>query len=84
MFARHYPERMGQIVLVDPPAVFYGMLKAVYPVVDPVTKSKVHESVTATAAAILCGAGGSLHSFIHLPTAAAAIATNTAPPSSRF
>lgn len=41
MFARHYPERMGQIVLVDPPAVFYGMLKAVYPVVDPVTKSKV-------------------------------------------
>ena len=65
MFARHYPERMGQIVLVDPPAVFYGMLKAVYPVVDPVTKSKVHESVTATAAATLCGAGGSLRSFTH-------------------
>ena len=32
---------MGQIVLLEPPALFYGLWYSVQPVLDPVTKSKV-------------------------------------------
>jgi len=32
---------MGQIVLLDPPAIFAGVWAAIQPVLDPVTKSKV-------------------------------------------
>jgi hypothetical protein len=41
MFANHYPERMGQIVLVDPPALFHGVWIGVQPILDLVTRSKV-------------------------------------------
>ena len=41
MFANHYPERMAQICLFDPPAIFNAMYRAVYPVVDPVTRTKI-------------------------------------------
>jgi len=41
MFASHYPERMGQIVLLDPPALFNLVWTAIQPVLDPVTKSKI-------------------------------------------
>eukprot|EP00615_Pteridomonas_danica_P012556 CAMPEP_0114336896 /NCGR_PEP_ID=MMETSP0101-20121206/6013_1 /TAXON_ID=38822 ORGANISM="Pteridomonas danica, Strain PT" /NCGR_SAMPLE_ID=MMETSP0101 /ASSEMBLY_ACC=CAM_ASM_000211 /LENGTH=336 /DNA_ID=CAMNT_0001468973 /DNA_START=30 /DNA_END=1040 /DNA_ORIENTATION=+ len=41
MFAAHYPERLGQIVLVDPPRIFAGLWAGVQPILDPVTKSKV-------------------------------------------
>lgn len=40
-FSKHYPERMGQIVLLDPPSLFYGIWYGVQSVLDPVTKSKV-------------------------------------------
>lgn len=40
-FANHYPERMSQIVCIDPPMVFYALLKGVQPVLDPVTASKI-------------------------------------------
>ena len=41
MFANHYPERMGQIVVLDPPALFQGLWLSIQPILDPVTKSKV-------------------------------------------
>jgi hypothetical protein len=41
MFAAHYPERMGQIVLLDPPAFFHGLYRAVLPMLDEVTRHKV-------------------------------------------
>lgn len=41
MFAAHYPERLGQLLLVNPPWLFFGLYKAVTPVMDPVTRSKI-------------------------------------------
>eukprot|EP00622_Pseudochattonella_farcimen_P005720 FR741389.1.p1 GENE.FR741389.1~~FR741389.1.p1 ORF type:complete len:182 (+),score=14.30 FR741389.1:46-546(+) len=41
MFSRHYPERMGQIVVIDPFALVHGFIKALMPLVDPVTKAKI-------------------------------------------
>lgn len=40
-FSNHYPERMGQIVLLDPPAIFKGFWDIVSSLVDPVTRRKV-------------------------------------------
>jgi len=41
LFSNHFPERMSQIVLLDPPAIFSGLYKAVLPFLDSVTKNKV-------------------------------------------
>eukprot|EP00287_Rhodomonas_sp_CCMP768_P032059 CAMPEP_0202854826 /NCGR_PEP_ID=MMETSP1389-20130828/91203_1 /ASSEMBLY_ACC=CAM_ASM_000865 /TAXON_ID=302021 /ORGANISM="Rhodomonas sp., Strain CCMP768" /LENGTH=179 /DNA_ID=CAMNT_0049533427 /DNA_START=195 /DNA_END=730 /DNA_ORIENTATION=- len=41
MFADQYPERMGQIVLINPPAAFQILWRAVKPILDPVTKEKI-------------------------------------------
>ena len=41
LFASHYPERLSQWVMVDPPAVFSVMWAAIYPTLDPVTQRKI-------------------------------------------
>lgn len=41
MFTDHYPERMGQIVLINPPAIFHMFWKACKPILDNVTKEKI-------------------------------------------
>uniref|UniRef100_A0A7S0FDK2 CRAL-TRIO domain-containing protein n=1 Tax=Pyrodinium bahamense TaxID=73915 RepID=A0A7S0FDK2_9DINO len=41
MFQGHYPERMGQIVALDPPIMFHGFLKAMHLLIDPVTREKL-------------------------------------------
>lgn len=41
MFSNHYPERMGQIVCVNVPLLFFGLYRVVTPMMDPVTRSKV-------------------------------------------
>mmetsp|Transcript_10161 Transcript_10161/g.26373 ORF Transcript_10161/g.26373 Transcript_10161/m.26373 type:complete len:304 (-) Transcript_10161:334-1245(-) len=41
IFQDHYPERMGQIVILDPPAPFKALWEVVSELVDPVTKRKV-------------------------------------------
>eukprot|EP00616_Rhizochromulina_sp_CCMP1243_P017338 CAMPEP_0118978498 /NCGR_PEP_ID=MMETSP1173-20130426/23825_1 /TAXON_ID=1034831 /ORGANISM="Rhizochromulina marina cf, Strain CCMP1243" /LENGTH=161 /DNA_ID=CAMNT_0006928695 /DNA_START=252 /DNA_END=737 /DNA_ORIENTATION=- len=41
MFSNHYPERMGQIILFDPPMVFHTMYRAIQAILDPVTKAKI-------------------------------------------
>lgn len=41
MFQNHYPERMGRIVVLDPPLLFYGLYQSLQAVIDPVTRQKV-------------------------------------------
>ena len=41
LFASHYPERLSQWVMVDPPAVFSVMWAAIFPTLDPVTQRKI-------------------------------------------
>mmetsp|Transcript_27958 Transcript_27958/g.71129 ORF Transcript_27958/g.71129 Transcript_27958/m.71129 type:complete len:280 (-) Transcript_27958:349-1188(-) len=36
----HYPERLGQGFLIQPPLLFYGLWKMISPLMDPVTKRK--------------------------------------------
>ena len=33
---------MSQIIVLDPPLVFYSLLRAIRPVLDPVTAEKIH------------------------------------------
>ena len=40
-FANHYPERLGQIVCLSPPLIFFALYRAVLPALDPVTRSKI-------------------------------------------
>lgn len=37
----HFPERMGSCYLVDAPFIFRAFWKAVYPFIDPLTRSKI-------------------------------------------
>jgi hypothetical protein len=39
--SEHYPERMGQVVLMDPSAVFDQLWRKLQMFIDPVTRSKV-------------------------------------------
>ena len=41
LFVNHYPERLGEIVLYNPPALFAVLYKAVLPILDAVTKEKI-------------------------------------------
>jgi hypothetical protein len=41
ILSNHYPERLGVLVLLDPPSVFSILLKAVQPVVDKRTLDKI-------------------------------------------
>lgn len=37
----HFPERLGRMVFLDPPVIFWGVWRVVSPFVDPVTRAKV-------------------------------------------
>ena len=37
----HFPERLGRMVFLDPPVIFWGVWRVVIPFVDPVTRAKV-------------------------------------------
>jgi hypothetical protein len=37
----HYPERLGQKIVLDPPAMFSGFWKIISPFIDPVTSRKI-------------------------------------------
>jgi len=39
--ADHFPERLGLVIVVDPPLLFRGLWKVVSPFVDDVTKRKM-------------------------------------------
>ena len=41
VFANHYPERLGQVCLLDAPAVFKFIYSRITPLVDPLTARKV-------------------------------------------
>jgi len=42
VFSRHLPERMGRILLINPPGVFDLFLAALKPFIDSRTSSKIH------------------------------------------
>lgn len=37
----HYPERLGKMIIINPPTLFWGLYKLFYPAIDPVTRTKV-------------------------------------------
>ncbi|EPY20870.1 cellular retinaldehyde-binding protein/triple function domain-containing protein [Strigomonas culicis] len=37
----HYPERLGKMICINPPGIFWVLWKLFHPVIDPVTRSKV-------------------------------------------
>lgn len=37
----HYPERLGKMICVNPPGMFWFLWKLFYPVIDPLTRTKV-------------------------------------------
>ena len=37
----HFPERLGRMIFLDPPVIFWGVWRVVSPFVDPVTRAKV-------------------------------------------
>ena len=41
IFMGHYPERMGEILLLNPPSVFQVLYNAALPLLDAVTKEKI-------------------------------------------
>eukprot|EP00930_Biecheleria_cincta_P099285 TRINITY_DN9091_c0_g1_i1.p1 TRINITY_DN9091_c0_g1~~TRINITY_DN9091_c0_g1_i1.p1 ORF type:complete len:366 (+),score=48.75 TRINITY_DN9091_c0_g1_i1:63-1160(+) len=41
MFEKHYPERMSQIVAMDPPRLFNMFYRTIAPAIDPVTREKL-------------------------------------------
>ena len=41
MFANHFPERLAEIVLLDPPRLFHALYRTLEPLIDPVTKRKI-------------------------------------------
>jgi len=41
VFAEHYPERLGQAILLDAPTIFYGLWRMISPLLDVTTRSKM-------------------------------------------
>ncbi|KAK9851370.1 hypothetical protein WJX84_005144, partial [Apatococcus fuscideae] len=39
--AKHYPERLGLFLIIDPPRIFRGLWRMLQPYIDPATKKKV-------------------------------------------
>lgn len=71
-FANNYPERMGCIILLDPPRAFKYMFNAVYPFIDVKTRSKVRADLVGSRPCIvprraqltLCSHRLELHTYV--------------------